>query len=174
LPELFPWIERHRPRIEVFHYRRLAIPTQTRKRSRSFILAERIWDDPYPGCRPNSALLKRSVQEFGCRGVIGDAKESGLKDPLQPELFVSYLQGTVKDNRTPSNKLFLFVKTDYDPLSFANAARKIVQSLDPEQPVADVATMQQRLKASLSMQQFQLDLFGGFAAVWKVIEKRLC
>jgi hypothetical protein len=30
--------------------------------------------------------------------------------------------------------------------------------------------MQQRFKASLSMQQFQLDLFGGFAAVWKVNE----
>jgi hypothetical protein len=31
--------------------------------------------------------------------------------------------------------------------------------------MADVVTMQQRLKASLSMQQFQLDLFGGFAIV---------
>ncbi len=42
---------------------------------------------------------------------------------------------------------------------------QIVQSLDPEQPMADVATMEQRLKASLSRQRFQLVLFGGFATL---------
>ena len=98
-------------------------------------------------------------------GVIGDVRQFGLNRPSQPGLFVPYLQGTAKDNQTPSNKMFLFVKTDSDPLRFANVTRRIIQSLDPEQPVADVATMEQRLRVSLATQRFQFVLFGAFAAV---------
>ncbi len=61
--------------------------------------------------------------------------------------------------------MFLFIKTDSDPLRFVKAARAVVQSLDPEQPVADVDTMEHRLEESLSAQQFQLILFRGFAIV---------
>jgi ABC-type antimicrobial peptide transport system permease subunit len=102
-------------------------------------------------------------------GVIGDVKQSGLRQPSEPELYVPHLQGTVKGNETPANKMFLFIKTDSDPLRFVNATRAIVQSLDPEQPVSDIATMEQRLNASLSTQRFQLVLFGGFALVALVL-----
>ncbi len=98
-------------------------------------------------------------------GVIGDVRHSGLRQPPQPELFVPHLQGTVKDNETSSTKMFLMIKTDTDPLRFVPAARAAVQSLDPDQPVADAATMEQRLEASLARQRFQLFLFGAFAAV---------
>ncbi|HEX7361978.1 MAG TPA: ABC transporter permease [Bryobacteraceae bacterium] len=100
---------------------------------------------------------------FTIVGVIGDVKQAGLSQPAQPALFVSYLQTTVKDTEAPGNKMFLFIKVHSDPLGYAAVARRIVQSIDPEQPVADVATMDQRLKTSLSMQRFQLDLFGAFA-----------
>lgn len=96
-------------------------------------------------------------------GVIRDVRQSGLSQPPEPELFVSNMQGTVKDNETPANKMFLFIKAGSDPLRLVNAIREIVQSLDPEQPVADVATMQERLRTSLQKQRFELLLFGGFA-----------
>ncbi len=102
-------------------------------------------------------------------GVIGDVKQSGLSQPPQPELFVPHLQGTAKDNQTPANKMFLFIKADSTPLSLVNSVRMVVRSLDPEQPVADVASMEDRLRASLSMQRFQLDLFAAFAAVALVL-----
>ncbi len=102
-------------------------------------------------------------------GVIGDVRQDGLSQPPQPELLVPLLQGTAKDNQTPSNKMFLFIKTDSDPLRLAGAARRIVQSLDPEQPVADVASMERRLAASLSVRRFQLNLFAGFAVVALVL-----
>lgn len=103
------------------------------------------------------------AQRITIVGVVGDLKQSGLSRPSEPALFVPYLQqGT-------ANKLFLFIKTDSDPLHFVNTARGIVRSLDPEQPVADVATMQQRLKTALATQRFQLVLFGGFAALALVL-----
>ncbi|HEX4229784.1 MAG TPA: ABC transporter permease [Bryobacteraceae bacterium] len=96
-------------------------------------------------------------------GVIGDIRQLGLSRPTEPELFVPYAQGTVKDNQTPSNMLFLFIKADSAPLRLVSAVRRTVRSLDPEQPVADVATMEQLWRASLASQRFELALFGAFA-----------
>jgi predicted permease len=98
-------------------------------------------------------------------GVIGDVKQYGVSRPSDPELFVPHSQGILKDNESAATKLFLFVKTDRDPLSFTSKIRTIVHSLDPEQPIADVATMEQRLKTSVATQQFQFVLFGSFAVV---------
>src|SRR5689334_5920784 len=65
-------------------------------------------------------------------GVIADVRRSGLSHPPEPELFVPYLQATAKDNETPSNKMFLFIKTASEPLGLADAVRRTVLSLDPE------------------------------------------
>ena len=125
---------------------------------------------------PPEATVQKDLPSPGYRfprltiiGVIADVRQSGLGQPPEPELFVPHLQGTAKDNQTPANKMFLFIKTTADPLSLVNAARRVVRSLDPEQPVADVASMEDRLQASLSLQRFQLDLFGAFAFVALVL-----
>src|SRR5262249_53463635 len=52
-----------------------------------------------------------------------------------------------------------------DPLLFSGAARSAVRALDPEQPVADLSTMRDRIESSVAPQRFQLFLFGSFAAV---------
>jgi putative ABC transport system permease protein len=96
-------------------------------------------------------------------GVVGDVKQRGLNLSSEPELFVPHLQGMAKDNESPSASMALVVKTASDPLKYAEAARKAVLSLDREQPVADVSTMEQRLDASLAQHRFQLFLLGAFA-----------
>src|ERR1700730_988577 len=102
-------------------------------------------------------------------GVIGDVRHSGLRQATQPELFVPHLQGTVKDNETSSPHMNLTIRTDSDPLHFVNGVRAAVQSLDPDLPIADVACMEQRLDGSLSVEHFQLALFGAFAGVALVL-----
>ena len=57
----------------------------------------------------------------------------------------------------------LVIQTASDSSNLAEAARKAVLSLDPEQPVADVRTMEQRLNASLAAERFRLFLLGAFA-----------
>jgi putative ABC transport system permease protein len=129
-------------------------------------VGKRVYPNP-----PESTITKRlpSPQYRSPRltivGVIADVRRSGLSHPVQPELFVPYLQATAKDNQTPSNKMFLFIKTASEPLGFVDAVRQTVLSLDPEQPVADIATMQQRLEASLAPEQFQAALLEAFAIV---------
>jgi putative ABC transport system permease protein len=70
-----------------------------------------------------------------------------------------------KDNESPSTSMLLVIKAASDPLNFAEAARRVVLSLDPEQPAADVRTMEQRLNASLAQRHFQLFLLGAFASL---------
>jgi len=100
---------------------------------------------------------------FTVVGVVGDVKQRGLNLPSEPELFVPHLQGMAKDNETPSASMGLVIKTTSDALSFVDTARRVVLSIDPEQPVADVKTMEQRLNASLAQQHFQLFWLGAFA-----------
>jgi len=102
---------------------------------------------------------------FTVVGVVGDVKQRGLSLPSEPELFVCHLQGMAKDNEEPSRSMGLIIKTASDPMNFIEPARKVVLSLDPEQPVADVKTMERRLNASLAQQRFQLFLLGAFAAL---------
>ena len=89
--------------------------------------------------------------------------------PPQPELFVPHLQGTVKHNQTSALHMYLVIKTGSDPLRFVHAARAAVQSLDPDQPVGDIAAMDQRLDDSLSGERFRLFLFSAFAVLALVL-----
>jgi len=129
----------------------------------------------YPG-PPESTIPKNLLPSPDLRtprltiiGVIGDVRHSGLWNPPQPELFVPHLQGTVKDNQTSALHMYLVIKTGSDPLRFVHAARAAVQSLDPDQPVGDIAAMDQRLDDSLSGERFRLFLFSAFAVLALVL-----
>ena len=124
----------------------------------------------YPGV-PES-LVKDLLPRPGYRlprltiiGIIGNVRHAGLRQPPYPELFVSHLQGSVRDNQDSASHMYLVVKTDSDPLLIMPAVRAAVRSLDPEVPVAEVATMDQRLHGSLSANRFELFLFGAFAGL---------
>jgi hypothetical protein len=58
----------------------------------------------------------------------------------------------------------ILVRTPDDPLAIASAARAQLQQLDPELPMAAVATMDQLLSDSLSRSRFTMLLLGIFAA----------
>lgn len=102
-------------------------------------------------------------------GVVGDVRYDGLDQPTTPELCVPHLQGTAKDNQESSSGLIVVLKTNSDPANFVHAARGVVHSLDPDVPLADIASMDDRFRKSLASKSFQLFLFGGFAFVALVL-----
>jgi putative ABC transport system permease protein len=102
-------------------------------------------------------------------GVIGDVRHAGLAQPPDAELYVPHSQGTVKNNGESSPNMFVMMKTSTDPGNFISAARTKVRSLDPDLPISDIASMDERLKKSLASQRFQLFLFGAFAFVALVL-----
>jgi putative ABC transport system permease protein len=62
----------------------------------------------------------------------------------------------------------LIVRTTSDPASLAAAVRSKVQEVDPNQPVYDVATMEQRFSQAVAPQRFNalvMAIFAGMAVI---------
>jgi putative ABC transport system permease protein len=91
-------------------------------------------------------------------GIVGDSKHMGLdKTPdamsYWPHAELAYSQMT------------LAIRTKGDAASFAPAVRELVARLDPNQPISDVATMEQLLAVSVSRSKFNTTLLVIFAIV---------
>ncbi|MBO0721183.1 MAG: ABC transporter permease, partial [Blastocatellia bacterium] len=71
--------------------------------------------------------------------------------------------------QTPGPVIFknstLLVRSSKDPVSLVNAVRRQIHSLDPDLPLANVATMEDLIDTSFKPQQFNAFLMGLFAAL---------
>jgi putative ABC transport system permease protein len=91
-------------------------------------------------------------------GIVHDVKHNSLAAPAPPQLYVSYLQSA-------DTQMTLVIRTAGDPLQVVAAARNEVRSVDSDQPVANVRTMEKIVEASVARPRFNMLLFGIFAAV---------
>jgi len=90
-------------------------------------------------------------------GVVGDVKYNGLSQDVQPALYLSSAQ-------VPTWRAALIVKTDLsDPLALTTGIRKELQQLDSQLPIAEIATMDQKMVAAMSQPRFRTSLVALFA-----------
>jgi predicted permease len=95
---------------------------------------------------------------FEIVGVVKDTVNRGLTSEVMPELYVPYTLTGMAD------RLVVFTRTD--PAVAANAVRREVLQIDPDQPVMEVKTMEQWLNDfEYSGPRFNLALFTIFAAL---------
>ena len=95
-------------------------------------------------------------------GVVGDVKQRELKEEIKPAIYLPYSQVT--------RPFWLFtmtfvVRTAADPSSLAADLRRAIQAVDAEQPVYDVATMEQLVSSSVSEPRFNSLLLSVFSAL---------
>jgi putative ABC transport system permease protein len=95
-------------------------------------------------------------------GVVADTKQEALTAEHRPSTFMLYAQNAALMQYLDTN---LVVRTSQDPLSAVAAIRSRIQQLDPNQPLADVKTMDDVLAESLAPQRAPAWLFGGFSAI---------
>jgi putative ABC transport system permease protein len=93
-------------------------------------------------------------------GVVGDARNNGAGAPVMPEIFIPMEQG-----RDSWNQLFLLVRSAGDANAPLSAVRAAVSSIDPEQPVYLIRTMEDAVAMSAFQQRIAAVLLGIFAAV---------
>jgi putative ABC transport system permease protein len=91
-------------------------------------------------------------------GVVPSTRHLPLTTEPSPEFFVSYLQH-------PIYSMTLIIRSASDPASLAAAVRSKVQEVDPNQPVDDVATMEERFSKAVAPQRFNALVFGMFAGL---------
>jgi predicted permease len=91
-------------------------------------------------------------------GIVGDVKQETLDGAAEPTFYWPHSELAL-----PS--LTLVLRTAGDPLNVAAAARGVIRSLDPEQPVAEVRTMESLLSESMGRARFNTVLLTVFAVV---------
>jgi putative ABC transport system permease protein len=95
---------------------------------------------------------------FEIIGVAGDTKNRGLQNPSAPEYYVSLRQAN-----GAFNQLFLLVRTDNEPRGVLGSVREVVDSIDPEQPIYSIATLEENFAAGFAAQRSAMQLLAGFA-----------
>jgi len=133
-------------------------------------LKQRYWPNENPlGERvhlsqSNSAPYWPAVgnQSFMIVGIVSDLKDHRFGNVKQGELYLSYMQA-------PSRIMRIALRTTVPPASMAEPARQVVFSLDKNQPVTDVATMEELLSASVITQALNAKLLTSFAALALVL-----
>jgi putative ABC transport system permease protein len=95
-------------------------------------------------------------------GVLADTKMYGLANPARLEVYVPFRQAA-------SNGMVLLVKSGQEPTALVSAIRGIVASIDREQPIFRIATMQEVVNASVSTRRITLILLGLFSALALVL-----
>ncbi|MGH9495246.1 MAG: ADOP family duplicated permease, partial [Candidatus Sulfotelmatobacter sp.] len=94
--------------------------------------------------------------EFTVVGVVADARNSALDQEPLSEIFTPYLQ-------KPSFRMTFVVRTEGNPHSLASGVRSVVLSVDKNQPLAELRTMDEILATEVAPRRFRTLLVGLFA-----------
>ena len=92
-------------------------------------------------------------------GVVSDVRHSGPGKPARPEIYEPYSQASLPF-------VAVAVRTESDPRLLTAGIRKAISEVDPQQPMAGVATMEEHLARAYGDLRFLSALtvaFGGLA-----------
>ena len=94
-------------------------------------------------------------------GVVKDVHERGYELEMKPGVYIPYQQ--IPDTwAQPEN---LIVRAKGDPAALSGAVRRVIASVDPEQPVAAVRTMDEILDRDVEDRTQQMTLLSAFAGL---------
>jgi predicted permease len=89
-------------------------------------------------------------------GVVGNVKQYDLESDSRVTMYLPTAQAL-------GGTMYLVARTSIPPLSLASTVASDVRSMDPNVPVFEVKTMEQRLSDSLARRRFALLALGAFA-----------
>jgi predicted permease len=91
-------------------------------------------------------------------GVVADVKHTSLREQSAPEMYVLYTQ-----KQWPSMlNMRVALRTKTDPASVTQSVREAIRAVDPDLPLAKVATLTTLVSDSLSQPRFAMLLLASF------------
>ena len=141
-----------------------------RQSSPVIIINEEMARRHWPGENPVGKRLKFALGEQQpwrtVVGVVGNVKRFALEDQTIPEFYLPLAQPV---DESGSNLLtlgtFVVVRGAGRPEVLAEAVRQTVWSLDRDQPIRQLVTMEDRLAEVFAPRRFNMLLFGLFALI---------
>ena len=95
-------------------------------------------------------------------GVVGNVRDVSLNVEPQPQVYIPFSQ-------SPSPDIHLAARSSSEPLDFVPALRHAVWSVDKNQPVTHIQTMQQVIAKSTADRRLRTLLIGSFAALGLIL-----
>lgn len=105
-------------------------------------------------------VLALSDRSFEIIGVVGDVRHRALETEPSPAMYLPTFDG---------NWMNLVIRSKGDPTNLTSAVRREVQNIDPDQPIADVKTMNEWLRNSVSAPRYRTILLALFAVIALVL-----
>jgi putative ABC transport system permease protein len=89
-------------------------------------------------------------------GIVADTRRAGVDQPVRTESYQPYTQ----DPRS----MTVLIRTAGEPAAIAPALRAVVRELDPDQPLARVAPLEELIDIQTAARRFNTWLLGAFGA----------
>ncbi|MBX9603836.1 MAG: ABC transporter permease [Bryobacteraceae bacterium] len=123
-------------------------------------MAERFW----PGEEPIGKRVRLPEEKLTATiiGVVGDIKQFDLDDPAEPQAYAHL-------DQLPNIFNSLAIRTAGDPMSLARAVTKAISSVDPDQPVWKVRSLEFLVQRNLGSRQSIVSLLSGYSALALVL-----
>ena len=121
-------------------------------------LARRYW----PGENAVGKVLRSGNSEVPVIGVVGNVRQRGLAEPFEPTIYIHALQ-----NMRAS--MSVVVRTTGDPLRYVNAVRNAIWSVERDQPIAEVTTLENLLGRAVARPRLLAWLLGVFGAIGLIL-----
>jgi len=124
------------------------------------VMAQRYW----PNQDPIGKHLVMGTASSSCQivGVTGSIKNIRLAVISTPEIYYPITQVAPQSAN-------VIVRVNVNPLSLASAMHMAVRSVDPDQPVTDIRTMEQHLAGSVSQARLTTMLLAVFSLIALIV-----
>jgi putative ABC transport system permease protein len=114
---------------------------------------------------PGRIWKNERLTSFEIVGVARDVKFAGLAAASEPAYYLPASQAPLQD-------MTVLMRTTNDPKSTVSALRQAVWSIDPDQPIADVKTLEEIVFESIAQPRLNMllmMLFGGLALLLSAV-----
>ena len=98
-------------------------------------------------------------------GVVGDAHDDGLREPVRPQLYFAAAQAPAPFWYAMQRSTFLIARTSGDPRGMTKTLQSAVARFDPTLPLFDIRSMDERIAASLATGRFNTTLLTALGAI---------
>jgi putative ABC transport system permease protein len=128
-------------------------------------LANLLW----PGQSPLGKTLPvgfpgGAARELSVIGVIGDVHYASFDAPVMPELYLPYTQSP-----QGNGQMWVTLRARTSPLQLAGALRDAVRQVDQQQPIGEIASLDQMASRRTATRRFNMTLLTGFAGLALVL-----
>jgi putative ABC transport system permease protein len=105
------------------------------------------------------------IGQYNTRTIVGvaqDVRYNGAEGSIQPVIYLPI-------DKLPPLNIAILLRTTVEPGSLSSAVRKAVTDSDPQQPLFEVQTMEERISQTVAQRRLMMLLLASFAALALVL-----